>query len=44
MFVKNPEYFLTIVKERSISRAADRLYLSQPTSASIWPSWRPTWG
>ena len=30
MFVKNPEYFLTIVKERSISRAADRLYLSQP--------------
>ena len=30
MFVKNPEYFLTIVKERSISRAAERLYLSQP--------------
>ena len=30
MFVKNPEYFLTIVKEHSISRAADRLYLSQP--------------
>lgn len=30
MFVKNPEYFLTIVKERSISKAADRLYLSQP--------------
>ena len=30
MFVKNPEYFLSIVKERSISKAADRLYLSQP--------------
>ena len=30
MFVKNPEYFLTIVKERSISRAAEQLYLSQP--------------
>ena len=30
MFVKNPDYFLTIVKERSISRAAERLYLSQP--------------
>lgn len=30
MFVKNPEYFLTIVKEHSISRAAERLYLSQP--------------
>ena len=30
MFLKNPEYFLTIVKERSISKAADRLTLSQP--------------
>lgn len=30
MFVKNPEYFLTIVKERSISKAAERLGLSQP--------------
>ena len=30
MYVKNPEYFLTIVKERSISKAAERLYLSQP--------------
>ena len=30
MFLKNPEYFLTIVKERSISKAAERLYLSQP--------------
>ena len=30
MFVKNPEYFLAIVKERSISKAAERLYLSQP--------------
>jgi len=30
MYVKNPEYFLTIVKERSISRAAEKLYLSQP--------------
>lgn len=30
MFVKNPEYFMTIVKERSISRAAEKLYLSQP--------------
>lgn len=30
MFVKNPEYFLTIAKERSISKAAERLYLSQP--------------
>ena len=29
MFVKNPEYFLTIVKECSISKAAERLYLSQ---------------
>lgn len=30
MFVKNPEYFLTIVKEHSISKAAEHLYLSQP--------------
>ena len=30
MFVKNPEYFLAIVKECSISKAAERLYLSQP--------------
>ena len=30
MYIKNPEYFLTIVKERSISKAAERLYLSQP--------------
>jgi len=30
LFVKNPEYFFTIVKERSISKAAERLYLSQP--------------
>ena len=30
MFVKNPEYFMAIVKERSISKAAERLYLSQP--------------
>lgn len=30
MFVKNPEYFIAIVKEHSISRAAERLYLSQP--------------
>lgn len=30
MFVKNPEYFIAIVKERSISKAAERLYLSQP--------------
>lgn len=30
MFLKNPEYFLTIVKERSISRAAEKLLLSQP--------------
>lgn len=30
MYLKNPEYFLTIVKERSISKAAERLYLSQP--------------
>lgn len=30
MFIKNPDYFLTIVKERSISKAAERLYLSQP--------------
>ena len=31
MFVKNPDYFLAIVKERSISKAAERLYLSQPS-------------
>lgn len=30
LFVKNPEYFFAIVKERSISKAAERLYLSQP--------------
>lgn len=30
MFIKNPEYFLTIVREHSISRAAEKLYLSQP--------------
>ena len=27
MFVKNPEYFLMIVKEHSISKAAERLGL-----------------
>ena len=32
MFVKNPDYFLTIVKERSISKAAERL---KSTRASI---------
>ncbi|MCI8422477.1 MAG: LysR family transcriptional regulator [Lawsonibacter sp.] len=30
MYMKNPEYFLTIIKEQSISKAAERLYLSQP--------------
>ena len=30
MFLRNPEYFQTIVKEGSISRAAEKLYLSQP--------------
>lgn len=30
MFLKNPEYFLTIAKEHSISRAAEKLLLSQP--------------
>ena len=30
MYLKNPDYFLTIVKEGSISRAAEKLYLSQP--------------
>ena len=27
---KNPEYFLTVAEEKSISRAAEKLYLSQP--------------
>lgn len=30
MFEKHPEYFLTIAREGSISRAAELLYLSQP--------------
>ncbi len=30
MFLKNPEYFQLIVKEGSISRAAEKLFLSQP--------------
>ena len=30
MLVNNPEYFLIIAKERSISKAAERLELSQP--------------
>ena len=30
MFVKNPEYFITIANERSISKSAEKLYLSQP--------------
>lgn len=30
MYIKNPDYFLAIVREGSISRAAEQLYLSQP--------------
>lgn len=30
MYIKNPEYFLTVVREGGISRAAEKLYLSQP--------------
>ncbi len=30
MLSKNPEYFLAIASEQSISKAAERLYLSQP--------------
>ena len=43
MFVKNPEYFMAIVKERSISKAAERLYLcllytSPRLSLTVTPS------
>ena len=30
MYTKNPEYFLTVAREGSISRAAEKLYLSRP--------------
>lgn len=30
MYIKNPEYFMTVAREGSISRAAEKLYLSQP--------------
>ena len=30
MYIKNPEYFITTVREGSISKAAEKLYLSQP--------------
>ena len=30
MHIKNPEYFITTVREGSISKAAEKLYLSQP--------------
>ena len=29
MYIKNPEYFITTVREGSISKAAEKLYLSQ---------------
>ena len=44
MFVKNPEYFLAIVKERSISKAADRLYLSQPYLSQYLAKLEPNLG
>ena len=42
MFVKNPEYFLTIAKEHSISKAAERLYQSvqdQPMPIAAGSRW-----
>lgn len=30
MYIKNPEYFLTVARERGISKAAEKLLLSQP--------------
>ena len=34
MYVKNPEYFLTVARERSISKAAGSLSIS-PTSMTL---------
>ena len=35
------QYFLTVVQEENISRAAEVLRVTQPTK---WPSWRRNWG
>lgn len=43
MLSKNDELFLTVAKSESISKAAEQLYISQPSLTNECSSWRHSW-